>query len=261
LTKICLRILYKHIENKGMPLTAFLNADEVHSLADQFESASPEAILGWSWQQYGGRAAIGTSFQGAGLVAIHHAVNAQIPLPVFSIDTGLLFAETLELKQRLEAFFGVSIESLVPELSLEQQAIEYGPALWERQPDLCCTLRKVFPLQAKLGTLDAWITGVRRDQSSGRARTRVIELYEFDKLREKYILKVNPMANWSRDQIWEYIRAHKIPYNPLADRGFRSIGCQPCTRAVGTGDDERAGRWTGFEKVECGMHTFLGENI
>jgi phosphoadenosine phosphosulfate reductase len=244
-----------------MPPVDFLNADEVHSLAGQLESASPEAILEWAWQRFGDRAAIGTSFQGAGLVAIHHAVKAGIPLPIFSIDTGLLFAETLELKRRLEVFFGLSIESLVPELSVGQQAIEYGSALWERQPDLCCTMRKVFPLQAKLSHLDAWITGVRREQSSGRARTQVVELYEFDKLREKYILKVNPMARWSRDQIWDYIRAHQIPYNPLADRGFRSIGCRPCTRAVGAGDDERAGRWTGFDKSECGIHTFLGENI
>ena len=244
-----------------MPSTDFFSADEVHSLADQFESASPEEILNWAWRQFGDRAAIGTSFQGAGLVAIHHAVRAAIPLQIFSIDTGLLFAETHELKQRLESFFGVFIESLVPELSLGQQTIEYGQALWERQPDLCCTLRKVLPLQKKLGNLDAWITGVRRDQSSVRALTQVIELYEFDKLREKYILKVNPMANWSRDQIWDYIRAHKIPYNPLADRGFRSIGCQPCTRAIGEGDDERAGRWTGFDKSECGIHTFLGDNV
>jgi phosphoadenosine phosphosulfate reductase len=149
----------------------------------------------------------------------------------------------------------------VPELSLDQQTAEYGQALWERQPDLCCTLRKVLPLQKKLADLDAWVTGVRREQSAGRGGTQVVELYEFDKLREKHILKVNPMARWSRDEVWDYIRAHKIPYNPLVDRGFRSIGCQPCTRAVVSGQDERAGRWIGFDKNECGIHTFLGDNI
>jgi phosphoadenosine phosphosulfate reductase len=238
-----------------------LTADEVHSLANDFDSASPEIVLGWAWERFGARAAVGTSFQGAGLVAIHHAVQAGIPLPVFSIDTGLLFSETIELKSRLEEFFGIVIEPVTPEQSVEEQAAEYGPALWERQPNLCCTLRKVMPLQRKLNDLDAWITGVRRDQSSGRSAVQILELYEFDKLRETNILKINPVAGWSRDQVWNYIRTYKIPYNPLTDRGFRSIGCKPCTRAVGFGEDERAGRWTGFDKTECGIHTFLGENI
>jgi phosphoadenosine phosphosulfate reductase len=119
----------------------------------------------------------------------------------------------------------------------------------------------VFPLQKKLSTLDAWVTGVRREQSSTRAKTQTLEIYEFDRLREKQIVKVNPLATWSSQQVWDYIRHHGIPYNPLKDRGFRSIGCYPCTRAVISGEDERAGRWTGFEKTECGIHTFLGENI
>jgi phosphoadenosine phosphosulfate reductase len=238
-----------------------LSADEVHSLAAQFEFASPETVLGWASERFGGRAAIGTSFQGAGLVAIHHAVKAEIPLAVFSIDTGLLFPETIALKDRLEAFFGIVIEPITPEQSVDQQAVEFGQALWERQPNLCCTMRKVIPLQKKLSGLDAWITGGRRDQSSVRATAQVLELYEFDKLRAKNILKVNPLANWSRDEVWDYVRTYRIPYNPLIDRGFRSIGCKPCTRAVGWGEDERAGRWTGFDKTECGIHTFLGENI
>jgi phosphoadenosine phosphosulfate reductase len=238
-----------------------LSPDEVHSLSAQFESASPETILGWAADRFGERAAFGTSFQGAGLVAIHHAVKAGIFLPVFTIDTGLLFAETIDLKRRLESFFGIVIEQISPEQTVDEQGAEYGEALWERQPNLCCTMRKVMPLQKKLSGLDAWVTGVRREQSSGRAGAQVLELYEFDKLREKNILKVNPLATWSREQVWNYIRVHKIPYNPLTDRGFRSIGCKPCTRAVSLGEDERAGRWTGFDKTECGIHTFLGENI
>jgi phosphoadenosine phosphosulfate reductase len=182
-------------------------------------------------------------------------------LPVFTIDTGLLFPETLELKRRLESFFNLKIEALIPEKTLDQQAREFGPKLWERNPDLCCTLRKVMPLQKKLASLDVWITGLRRDQSSGRNGTSVLELYEFDRIRQKRILKVNPLAGWGRDEVWEYIRRHKIPYNPLTDRGFRSIGCSPCTKAVVSGEDERAGRWIGFEKTECGIHTFLGDNI
>jgi phosphoadenosine phosphosulfate reductase len=237
------------------------SSSEVRALSAEFENAAPTEVLQWAFEEFGTRAAIGTSFQGAGLVTIHHAVSAGIAVPVFTIDTGLLFQETLELKRRLEIFFGITIESLVPELTVEAQAREIAPELWKVNPNLCCTIRKVEPLQKKLGSIHAWITGLRRDQSAGRARTQVLELYEFDRLRGRNILKINPLANWSREQVWDYLRLHKIPYNPLADRGFRSIGCYPCTTAVFEGQDDRAGRWTGFDKVECGIHTFLGENI
>jgi phosphoadenosine phosphosulfate reductase len=244
-----------------MSASLLLNPSEVRSLSSEFEVAPPSEVLLWAFEQFGDRAAIGTSFQGAGLVTIHHAVTAGISVPVFTIDTGLLFKETLELKSRLERFFGITIEVLEPDLTVEAQAREIAPELWKSKPDLCCTIRKVEPLQKKLGSIDAWITGLRRDQSNGRSRTQVLELYEFDRLRGRNILKINPLVNWSRDQIWDYIRAHKIPYNPLTDRGFRSIGCFPCTTAVLSGQDDRAGRWTGFDKQECGIHTFLGENI
>jgi phosphoadenosine phosphosulfate reductase len=244
-----------------MPAALISNPAEVAALSHEFESASANEILRWAFEQFGRSAAIGTSFQGAGLVAIHHAVSAGLPLPVFTIDTGLLFSETLELKARLEAYFGIEIESLVPERTVEEQAQDIAPELWLSSPDLCCTLRKVEPLQKKLNQLDAWVVGLRREQSAGRAQIQILELYEFDRLREKNILKVNPLARWSRDEVWDYIRHHGIPYNPLMDRGFRSIGCFPCTRVVLSGQDDRAGRWTGFDKSECGIHTFLGDRI
>lgn len=238
-----------------------ISPDEVRDTADRFETASLDEILHWAWDRFGERAAIGTSFQGAGLVVIHHAVKAGLPFPVFTLDTQLLFPETLETKRRLEDFFELKIEGLTPDQTPEQQAAELGPELWKTRPDTCCTLRKVVPLQRKLETLAVWMTGVRRQQSDTRERTRILELYHFDVLRDRYILKLNPMANWSREAVWEHIKAHAIPYNPLHDRGYRSIGCQPCTRAIASGEDERAGRWTGFDKSECGIHTFLGESI
>jgi phosphoadenosine phosphosulfate reductase len=238
-----------------------ISPTHVHELSDQFENASVEEILAWAWNRFGSRAAIGTSFQGAGLVTIHKAVQAGLPFPVFTLDTQLLFPETLELKQRLENFFEIKIEPISPEQSLEEQAQEHGPELWNRAPDLCCTLRKVLPLQKKLEQLAVWVTGLRRQQSETRQRTQILELYHFDVLRDHYILKLNPMANWSREAVWEYIAANNIPYNPLHDRGYRSIGCWPCTRVAGNGANERAGRWTGFDKSECGIHTFLGDNI
>jgi len=238
-----------------------ISPPEVHDLAVQFETAEVEDILAWAWDRFGPRAAIGTSYQGAGLVMIHKAVQAGLPLPVFTLDTQLLFPETIELKRRLESFFEIHIESIHPEQTPAEQEAEYGPELWNRSPDLCCTMRKVMPLQKKLDQLAVWITGLRRQQSDTRQRTQIIELYHFDVLRDHYILKLNPMANWTREAVWEYIAANKIPYNPLHDRGYRSIGCWPCTRAVGQEANERAGRWTGFDKSECGIHTFLGDNI
>src|ERR1700739_1392352 len=238
-----------------------LSVEEIKALSREFETASPGQVLQWAAQAFGSRVAFGTSFQGAGLVAIHHAVSRGLSIPVFTIDTGLLFQETLALKLRLEQFFGIEIETLTPELSIAAHVADVGLHLWDKKPDLCCTLRKVFPLQKKLSTLDAWITGVRREQSDTRAKTQTLEIYEFDRLRSKQIVKVNPLATWSSQQVWDYIRDHGIPYNPLKDRGFRSIGCYPCTPAVIRGEDERAGRWIGFEKTECGIHTFLGENI
>lgn len=234
---------------------------EVHELAVQFETAGVEEILAWAWERFGSRAAIGTSYQGSGLVMIHKAVQAGLPLPVFTLDTELLFPETLELKRRLESFFEIKIESIRPEQTPEEQEAEHGPRLWERAPDLCCTMRKVLPLQKKLEKLAVWVTGLRRHQSETRQRTQLLEMYHFDVLRDRHILKLNPMANWSRQAVWDYIAANHIPYNPLHDRGYRSIGCWPCTRAVGEGVNERAGRWTGFDKSECGIHTFLGDNI
>jgi phosphoadenosine phosphosulfate reductase len=234
---------------------------EVHDLAVHFETAEVEDSLAWAWDRFGARASIGTSYQGAGLVMIHKALQAGLPLPVFTLDTGLLFPETIELKRRLENFFEIKIESIQPEQTPEEQAREHGPELWNRSPDLCCTMRKVLPLQKKLEKLAVWITGLRRQQSETRQRTQILEMYHFDVLRDRYILKLNPMANWTREAIWEYIAAHKIPYNPLHDRGYRSIGCWPCTRPAGQAGNERAGRWTGFDKSECGIHTFLGDNI
>lgn len=241
--------------------TGIFTPEHVHSLAEDFETRSLEEVLRWCWQEFGAEAAVGTSFQGAGLVMLDHAVRAGLRFPVFTLDTHLLFPETLELKSRLEDFWGIEIESLYPDQTPEQQAIEHGPELWKRAPDLCCTIRKVLPLQEKLRSLSVWVTGLRRQQSETRQKTQILELYKFDVLRDRYILKLNPMANWSREAVWDHLRKNRIPYNPLQDRGYRSIGCTHCTRPVGEAENERAGRWTGFDKAECGIHTFLGDNI
>ena len=243
---------------------AFLLEDqaglEVHEEAARLEGAGLEEALRWTWERFGERAQIGTSYQGSGLVIIDHARKLGLDFPIFTLDTGLLFPETYALKDRLERHWGIKIQSLDPAQTVAEQAETYGGKLWETNPDTCCTMRKVLPLQQKLAKIDVWITGLRRNQGEGRSQTGILELYEFDKLRANHILKLNPMVNWSREAVWDYIKAEGIPYNPLHDAGYRTIGCWPCTRMSG-GEGERAGRWEGFDKTECGIHTFLGSNI
>jgi phosphoadenosine phosphosulfate reductase len=236
--------------------------EELAGLNARFAAAPAEEILGWAWDRFGSRAAIGTSFQGAGLVLMHLARTQGLEFPLFTIDTGLLFSETLELKARLEAFLGRPIESLVPDLSVAAQAAAHGPELWRRDPDLCCTLRKVLPLRDRLNQLDAWLTGLRREQSESRAEIGIVELYSLDDPEpsggaSRGIVKLNPLAGWSREEVWEYLRKHGVPTHPLHEQGYRSIGCHPCTVKAADGGSERAGRWIGFNKTECGIHTFL----
>lgn len=246
----------RHLQPEGN-----LTAAQVRWLDEEFGKLNTEEILGWAWDRFGARAAIGTSYQGAGLAMIHLARKNGFNFPVFTLDTGLLFPETVALKKRLEDFFGIAIENLVPDLTVEQQNEVQGPELWKRDPDLCCTMRKVIPLRGKLGELDCWITGLRRQQSQTRTGIGTVELYSFDETSGRDIVKLNPMAAWSREDVWKYIKDQAIPYNPLHDQGYRSIGCAPCTQKSGAGEDERAGRWTGFKKVECGIHTFLSKKI
>lgn len=232
---------------------------EIEVLNERFRNEPTAQVLTWAWERFGKRAAIGTSFQGAGLVMMHLAKEMGLSFPVFTLDTGLLFREAIDLRLRLEDFFGYQIEVLKPDLTVDQQAEAHGPKLWKREPDLCCTMRKVLPLQSKLAELDCWINGLRREQSDARAGIGMLEVYVFDETSGREIAKLNPMANWTRDSVWKYIHDHKIPYNPLQDQGYRSIGCWPCTRKTLEGEGERAGRWTGFSKVECGIHTFMAK--
>ncbi|HXJ56839.1 MAG TPA: phosphoadenylyl-sulfate reductase [Verrucomicrobiae bacterium] len=238
-----------------------LTSAEVKTLNEQFAQQGTPEILRWAWDQFGARAAVGTSFQGAGLVMLHLAREQGLRFPVFTLDTGLLFPETIALKKRLEDYFGFAIEALEPDLTVDEQADVHGEELWTRNPDLCCTVRKVLPLRDKLTDLDGWITGLRRQQSDTRSGIGIVEVYVFDEESGREIVKVNPMAEWTREAVWKYLHQHKIPYNPLHDQGYRSIGCRPCTRQTANGENERAGRWIGFNKVECGIHTFMPKKV
>ena len=208
-----------------------------------------EDVLGWAFQHFEQEVALASGFGAEGMVLIDMAWRLRSDFQLFTLDTGLLFAETYALMEQVEQRYGVRIERCGSELSPEAQERTYGAALWTRQPDQCCALRKVEPLTKKLAGLKAWIATVRRDQTSARADTPKVG---WD---GKFgLVKVSPLADWTWERVWQYIRSHDVPYNPLHDRNYPSIGCWPCTRAVLDGEDERAGRWSGTEKKECGLH-------
>jgi phosphoadenosine phosphosulfate reductase len=221
--------------------------ERVKILADAWK---PEQALSWAFASYGEHVALATGMGIEGMVLTDMAWRINPDLKVFTGDTEFLFPETYDLMDRVEEKYGIKIERLYSELAPEDQARRFGPRLWARDPDQCCNLRKVEPLRRKLANLDAWITAIRRSQTSERAGIRKVEWDpKFD------LIKICPLADWSREMVWNYARKHNVPYNSLHDRNYPSIGCTHCTRAVQLGEDARAGRWSGFAKTECGLHT------
>ena len=216
---------------------------------DDAESWDAASLIQQSLETFGSRIAIASSFGPEDIVLIDLASKSGVPYRVFTLDTDFLFPETYALIDRIESVYGIAIERCRPALTPTEQAERHGEALWSREPDRCCGIRKVEPLTAKLATLDAWITGIRRDQAPTRANAKK---QEWD---EKFGLwKFNPIADWRSEEVWSYISTHRLPYNPLHDRDYPSIGCTHCTRPVKQGEDPRAGRWSGFNKTECGLH-------
>lgn len=219
------------------------------ALNTRFETASPQEILTWAVDQFGDRLALVTSLQPTGIITLHMLQTIAPCLPALILDTSLLFPETYSLINDIETTFNKKLTRVRPGLSLEQQAAQYGDALWSQNPDLCCNLRKTIPLGDALAPFDAWITGIRRDQASTRRQTQIIS---WDAKNGK--VKLAPFATWTEEMIWTWIEAYELPYNRLHDQNYPSIGCVPCTRAVAPGEDIRSGRWTGTGKVECGIH-------
>jgi len=213
------------------------------------ERWSAGEVVRWAFGRFGNDVAISSAFGAEGMVLIDMASRVRPDFRLFTVDTEFLFPETYNLMDQIEQRYGIKIEKVYPLFSPEAQERECGPALSSRDPDRCCQMRKVEPLRRKLGELRAWISSIRRDQTVMRAGAGKVE---WD---SKFgLIKINPLADWTSKQVWQYIHEHKVPYNPLHDRDYPSIGCTHCTRAVRPGEDPRAGRWSGFAKTECGLH-------
>jgi phosphoadenosine phosphosulfate reductase len=206
------------------------------------------AVLRWAGDTFGEEFAI-TSSMADGLLS--HLAGTAVPgVHVVFLDTGYHFAETIGTRDWITSVSPITLVNVEPARTAAQQDAEFGPRLFERDPDLCCSLRKVRPLAETLSGYVAWGSGIRRDESPSRAGTRVVD---WDATRE--MIKVNPLAAWTQDVVDAYVTEHQIPVNPLVELGFASIGCAPCTRPVAPGEDARAGRWAGRSKTECGIHT------
>ena len=221
------------------------------------EGASPREILEWAVETYGDRLALSASFGGPeGMALIDMISRITDEVTILTIDTGFLFDETIEFREEVMRRYKLPLEVLRPKLSVEEQVERYGEQMRTCSPDLCCQVRKIEPLERALEDYDAWMTGIRREQTPQRANTKMAAW------EERYgAAKIAPLATWSTEQVWEYVEENNVPVNPLLWQGYKSIGCEPQTRPVAADEDPRAGRWSGTEKTECGLHWVDGKMV
>jgi phosphoadenosine phosphosulfate reductase len=216
---------------------------------DALEGKSPQAILRWAVAEFHPRLTMATAFGAEGCCIIHMLADIEPNVRIFNLDTGYQFQETLDLRERIKARYGVEVEFVRPELTVADYESEHGGPLYRIRPDQCCHDRKVLPLRRAVEGHDAWISAIRGDQTMHRAGANVVQWdAKFN------LVKVNPLLSWTKKDVWAFIMKHDVPYNPLHDQNYPSIGCWPCTRPITDGEDERAGRWAGTLKKECGLH-------
>ena len=229
-----------------------VDSAEIEAAALRLESAAPEDILRWTVERFGPDVAVSCSFGGpSGIVLVDMLARLALldQVDVYVVDTRILFDETHALRAEVERRYDFTTTVFAPALSLEQQAAAYGDALWTRDPNACCAMRRVAPNREALSRRGAWVAGLRRDQSPTRANTPVVAWNDRHDL-----VKVAPLANWTEAMVWDYVRRYDIPVNALHAQGYPSLGCTPCTTPARDGEDLRAGRWRGSDKTECGLH-------
>ncbi|WP_085522827.1 phosphoadenylyl-sulfate reductase [Tuberibacillus sp. Marseille-P3662] len=232
------------------------SGDPFSNLSTEDETKGAIKVLDWAYNAYGDDIVYACSFGAEGIVLIDLISKVKPDAELVFLDTGVHFDETYELIDRIQARFPeLQITMQKPDLTLDQQADRYGPELWNHNPDQCCFIRKIKPLEKALSGAPAWISGLRREQSASRKNTDFVN--KDNRFRS---VKVCPIIHWSWDDVWDYIEANDLPYNELHDQGYPSIGCQPCTFQANDANDSRSGRWRGFGKTECGLHTVSNEN-
>lgn len=234
------------------PTESRLTEGTLKAVNDSLEGKSPQDILAYALKQYFPNIILACSFGAEDVVLVDMMLRLNPEAVLFYLDTDFLFPETYEVRDRIIAKYGLKDSQVVGMKSLlspDEQAKQYGDALWSRNPDQCCGIRKVEPLERILKKHSAWITGIRRDQSPTRANTGLVEWDQ-----KFQLVKINPLAAWSWQQVWTYIYANDVPYNPLHEQHYPSIGCTHCTSPVMPGEDSRSGRWKNFVKTECGLH-------
>ncbi len=226
---------------------------DLETVNARFEKAQPELILKWAIQEFEPRIALTSSFQTESIVLLHMVSQLNPAIEVLFLNTGWHFEETLKFKNEVITSLGLTnvmdLEALPGKREKSISSSDGKP--YFKDPDHCCYINKVEPLELALKEVDAWISGLRRSQSKTRKDIQIVEEYQ------KGLFKINPLANVTSGDIWWYMKEHKLPVHPLFEKGYLSIGCWPCTKPVQPGDDERSGRWAGTEKTECGIHTFL----
>jgi phosphoadenosine phosphosulfate reductase len=224
---------------------------ELAEASRSLDEAAPEEIISWAVDRFYPRLTMATAFGPEGCVILAMLARIEPRVYVFNLDTGYQFKETLDLRDRIAERYGIEVDLRQPEHSVDQYEAQHGGPLYKTDPNQCCFDRKVKVLHEAVQGFHAWMSGIRRDQSADRARSPIVG---WDK--KFHLVKISPLANWTKQDVWKRIVEENIPYNPLHDQGFPSIGCWPCTRAVALGEtDERAGRWSGTAKTECGLHT------
>lgn len=231
---------------------ASMSSEDLNTWGESFETKQPQEVLAAVIERYAPKIVLACSFGAEDVVLVDMVHRIDPSLPLFYLDTDFLFPETYATRDRVINRYDLQQQQVIQVKSLltpQQQAAQHGDALWASLPDLCCELRKVEPLTRVLKGFDAWITGIRRDQSPTRADAKLIEWDQ-----KFQLVKVNPLARWRWEDVWAYIRVHEVPYNALHDRDYPSIGCTHCTGPVKPGEDSRAGRWKNFTKTECGLH-------
>ena len=248
-----LRVVHPETEYHGLEPTAEL-LDELAAKNAELETASPQEIIRWANERFERDLTMATAFGPEGMSIMYMLSEIAPHMHVFNLDTGYQFQETLRLREQVRELYGIEVELCRPDLTVEEYEKAHGGPLYKTNPNQCCHDRKIVVLQRAIHGKHAWMSAIRRDQSPDRAQAPIVGWdAKFN------LVKISPLANSTKKDVWKMLTDNQVPYNPLHDQGYTSIGCQPCTRAVMFGEDERAGRWSGTAKTECGLHS-LGDS-